>query len=263
MARTGSWRERSSERSEAVKRRPSKPLAAALTMTRSTGPPARGLGPPHGADLGLFGIALDHRAVLDAQLGGDALGLAFVDVDDQHPAAQAIQASGGAGDHAHAAARGLALAQFVDHELEAGQAAHAREQHDVVDGLGQKVRGARFQALDTIGAAVEGRDQHHRDVAGDRVFLELAADGEAVHAGHHDVQQDDVGQVARGHGQGRRAVHGAGDFVVLGRQLGLEQADIGLDVVDDEDPGAHAAGTLSSRRLMVSRKWTTEMGLEM
>ena len=40
MASTGSWRVRSSDRRAAVNRKPSKLLAAALTMTRSTGPPA-------------------------------------------------------------------------------------------------------------------------------------------------------------------------------------------------------------------------------
>jgi hypothetical protein len=201
-----------------------------------------------GADLGLLGIGFDDRAMLDRQFGGDALGLAFVVVDDQHPAAQAVQARGGAGDHAHAAARGLALAQFVDHQLEAGQAAHAGEQHDVVDRLGQEVRGAGFQALDAVGAAVQRRDQHHGDVAGGGVFLEFAADGEAVHAGHHHVQQDHVGQLARRQGQGGGAVIGDGDLIIFGRQLGLEQADIGLDVVDDQDARAHEP-TLSSNRL--------------
>jgi hypothetical protein len=192
-----------------------------------------------GADLGLHGIGFDHRAMLDRQLGGHALGLALVVVDHQHPAAQAVQSRGGAGDHADAAARGLALAQFVQDQLEARQAAHAGEQHDVVDRLGQEVRSARLQALDAVGAAIQRRDQHHGDVAGDGVFLEFLADGEAVHAGHHHVQQDHVGQFVGRDGQGRGAVIGHRDLVILSRQLGLEQADIGLDIVDDQDARAH------------------------
>jgi len=80
-----------------------------------------------GGQQRLFRIALDHRAVLDRQLRGDALGLALVVVADHDPPARAGQARGGAGDHADPAAGGLALAQFVDHRLQARQAAHARK----------------------------------------------------------------------------------------------------------------------------------------
>ena len=34
-------------------------------------------------------------------------------------------------------------------------------------------------------------------------------------------------------------VHGGDDVEILGRELGLEQLDVGEDVVDDEDAGGH------------------------
>ena len=60
--------------------------------------------------------------------------------------------------------------------------------------------------------------------------------------------------------QGGRPVRGAQHLVIFGFQLGLQQADVGLDVVDDTDTRTHRDQPI--RRLMVSRKWTTEIGLE-
>ena len=194
-----------------------------------------------GGQHGLVGLALDHRTMLDGQFGRDALGLAQVVVDDEDAAARPAQARGRARDHAHAAARGLAVAQLVDHRLQARQAAHAGEQHHVVDGLGQEVVGARFQAGDPIGAAVQRGHQHHGHVAGQRIVLQPTADVEAVHAGHHHVEQHDIGQFGGRHRQRRRAVVGRQHLVVLRRQLGLEQAHVRFDVIDDEDARGHAS----------------------
>ena len=192
-----------------------------------------------GGHQGDFGIALDHRPMLDGQLRGDALGLALMIIDDQHPAPRAAQTRRRPGDHAHAAAGGLAVAKFVDHHLQAGQAAHAREQHHVVDGLSEEFVGAGLKARDTVAAAVQGGDQHHRHVPGLRIVLQPAADLKAVHAGHHHVQQDDVGLFAGGDGQRRRSVVRRQDVVIFGGQLGFEQADIGLDIIDDENARGH------------------------
>ena len=147
----------------------------------------------------LFRIRLHDRPVVHRQFGRQTLGLTGVVVDNHHPAAGPAQAFGHAGDNAHAPARRLALAKFVDYRLQARQAAHPRKQHHVVDGLGQKLVGAGFQALDAVVAAVQSRHHHHRDVTGDVVFLQALADREAIHARHHYVEQNDVRFFLRGH----------------------------------------------------------------
>src|SRR6185436_16694978 len=37
-----------------------------------------------------------------------------------------------------------------------------------------------------------GGNEDHRDIASDRVMLELFARGEAVHPGHYDIEQDKI-----------------------------------------------------------------------
>ena len=57
------------------------------------------------------------------------------------------------------------------------------------------------------------------------------------------------------------AVHGGDDLEIFSRQLGLEQPDIGENVVDDENAGGHCG---AFRKLStVCRKLITEIGLEM
>ena len=56
------------------------------------------------------------------------------------------------------------------------------------------------------------------------------------------------------------AVHGGHDVEILRRQLRLEQAHIGEDVVDDEDARRHAG--FFRYPSMVWRKLRTEMGFE-
>ena len=71
------------------------------------------------------------------------------------------------------------------------------------------------------------------------VVLEDAATLEAIHAGHHDVQQDQVGLPVAGPFDRLEPVARAGDLIVFGRKLGLQQARVGGDVVNDEDARCH------------------------
>jgi hypothetical protein len=71
-----------------------------------------------------------------------------------------------------------------------------------------------------------------------RVF-QPAANLKAVHARHHDVEQHDVARALLADRQRIRAVHGCEHVEIFGRQLGLEQFDVRMDVVDDENAGRH------------------------
>ena len=63
---------------------------------------------------------------------------------------------------------------------------------DVVDRLGEEIVGAGLEPLHLVRRLVERRDHDHRHVHGPGRALDAAADLEAVHARHHDVEQHHV-----------------------------------------------------------------------
>jgi hypothetical protein len=89
----------------------------------------------------------------------------------------------GRGAHQHLSVSILSRARFPS----------PRDQRDVFDRLGEKVVGARLEPLHPVGRLVERGDNDHRDVLRARLGLEPPANLETVHAGHHHVEQDDVG----------------------------------------------------------------------
>lgn len=101
---------------------------------------------------------------------------------------------------------------------------------------------------------------------GGGVGLEPRADLEAVHAGHHDVQQHDVRAAVAAKLQRFRPVGDGDDVEIFGGKARFEEFDIGKEIVDDQNTGGHVAGVpslLSARKeLTVSRNFATEMGLE-
>ncbi|MNJ31208.1 hypothetical protein D3C77_258350 [compost metagenome] len=195
------------------------------------------------------------------QLLGHQLRLKAVVVDDQDPAARPLEAGHAAGVDADAAAALLALAQFVHDHLQPGQALDPRHQDDVVQRLGQEIVGPRLQPLDTVVSAIQRRHQHNGNMPGVGRRLDAPTGLEPVHAGHHHVQQNQVGLFRARQADGADAVMAGEDVVVFERQLGLEQAHIRLDVVDHQDSRAHAAPCARCFRT-VSRHEMTEIGLE-
>ena len=71
-----------------------------------------------------------------------------------------------------------------------------------VEGLEDVVHGAGLEAGDHVGAFDFGGEEKDGDVGGGGVGLEAAADFQAVHARHHDVEQDEFG------GRGRNGIEG-------------------------------------------------------
>jgi len=131
---------------------------------------------------------------------------------------------------------------------------------NVVDRLGKEVVGARLEAAHPVLRLIERRYHDHRDVQGGRIGLDPAADLDAIHPRHHHVEQHDVRFDALDAFERVQSVHRGRHLEIFGHELRLEQANIGQNVVDNQHFGSHA---LPFRKpSMVSRKLTTEIGLE-
>ena len=70
---------------------------------------------------------------------------------------------------------------------------HPCQQNGRPNGLGDVVHRAKGQATGFVVVGVHGRHKNHRYAAQRGVGLQVLDDGVAVHARHHDVQQNDVG----------------------------------------------------------------------
>lgn len=119
-----------------------------------------------------------------------------------------------------AVGRGLAHPPLVHHHLEAHQRAGAREQRQIVHRLGEEIVGTAFQRLDPVGDLGKRRHHDHRNVRGVRIGLDPAADVEAIHLRHHDVEQDDVGRRRGDLGERDGAAFRFGDLEILGFEFG-------------------------------------------
>ncbi len=208
----------------------------------------------------LVRVRLDVDVVMGAQRLGQALGGTGAIVDDQDAAAPAVVGvrRGEGRDHAQRDGGVGAIAQFVDHHLEPGQRTDARDQRDLVDRLGEEIVGAGFQPAHAVRRLVERGDHDDRQVRGRELALQPAADLEAVHARHHDVEQDDVAQPLLADRDRVRAVGRGEDVEIFRGEARLEQLDVGKDVVDDEDARGHRFTWLrgngrSSRRISPPR----------
>ena len=203
-----------------------------------------------GAEQRVVRIGLDLDLLLLAQHRRDPLVGRRAVVDDQHPAAAAgIGQRLALGQFDADVARGQrAHAQLVDHHLEPRQRAHPRGQRQFGDRLGQKIVGAGFQPAHLVGRLVERRDHHHRNVVGGGIAFQPPAHFEAVHVGHHDVEQHEVALGALADRQRFLAAHGGDDVEIFRRQPRFEQLHIGRDVVDDKNAGGHGFASALPRK---------------
>ena len=119
--------------------------------------------------------------------------------------------------------------------LQAG--ADARLQEHRVERLGQVVVGAELDAAHHAVDVVERRDHDHRNVAQPGIVLEAAQHREAVHLGHHDVEQDQVDRFAGQPVEGVPAMDRGHRLVLEQLQLLRQHVAIERLVVDDQDAG--------------------------
>ena len=131
-----------------------------------------------------------------------------------------------------------ALDPAQQHVHAGGQLAH-RER------LGHVVVGADAEADQHVGLVVpRGEHQHRHRPLG----LHPAADLQAVEAGQHDVEDQQVGLPGLGGVHGGRAVAGRLHLEALGAQPGRDGVDDRRVVLDDQDP---ALGARGGRRAVV------------
>src|SRR5262252_3217492 len=122
-------------------------------------------------------------------------------------------------------------AELDDVELRAD----AGEELGAVDRLGQELADAAVHALEPRVEVVTGGEEDDRDAGA--AVAQRGADLEAVHAGHHDVEQDQVDTPLADHAQAFLARVGLLRAVSLAlQQAGGNVARTGV-VVDHEDAG--------------------------
>src|SRR3984957_16721501 len=85
-----------------------------------------------------------------------------------------------------------AAAQLIDRKLEPNQRANARDQRDLVDGLGQEVVSAGFETAHAIGWPVKRGQENDRQMSGVWRGSQPSANLETVHSRHLHVEEDDV-----------------------------------------------------------------------
>ena len=121
---------------------------------------------------------------------------------------------------------GVAGARPAQHRLD------ARHQLARAERLGQVVVGADREADDLVDLL--GAGGQHQDV-GVRELADPPADLQAVDAGQHQVEDDQVRARVAGQREGGRAVAGRQDVVAVAFEVALDELDQVLLVVDDED----------------------------
>ena len=122
-----------------------------------------------------------------------------------------------------------------------------------IDRFAQEIAGPGRDAHHALHPLGERGDNQDRDVGRAGVFLKPPADFEAVHAGHHHVQQDDVGRPLFDFLQGLLAVLGFDNFIAVRLQRIAQQCAVCFIVVHDQHETAAAQG--ARRRRIYYESW--------
>ncbi len=123
-----------------------------------------------------------------------------------------------------------------------------------MDGLAQVCIGPVFEALQPGFQPRLGGDQNDGDLPGGRRFLDLPQQLVAVHAGHHQVGYDQVGQFPFGGVPGFDPV-GDGDDVVPGPDQHAPEEDAQIRVVlGQQHPVGSRQRILARRKLGIERR---------
>jgi len=128
---------------------------------------------------------------------------------------------------------------LVGQPFEPREVSDARDERQVVDRFGEEIVGAGFEPLQQIAGLIERGDHDHGDMLRPEIRLEPPADFEAVHARHHDVEEDDVGRLPAADLEGLCSAVRRPDLEILCHQPRFEQLQIGEHVVDDQNAGSH------------------------
>ena len=117
-----------------------------------------------------------------------------------------------------------------------------------IEGLGQVVVGAGVEAAHLVLGAAQGGEHQDRDARGPLVAPQPLAEGEAIHLGQHQIQQDQVGAVLKGQGLALDAVIGAVHLKATMLQVARHQVAHVAVVFDQQDAGLHGGSPLVACR---------------
>ncbi len=127
------------------------------------------------------------------------------------------------------------LVDLVVQFLDAQHRLHARHQRRLVDRLGQVFVGAGVEPGDDVLAVGLRGHQDDRRERHLLVRLDALGDLDAVELRHHDVEQDQVGQMLLGGDERLLAVGGLQQLVAVDAEPRDQNVAVGLVVVDDQD----------------------------
>ncbi len=147
-----------------------------------------------------------------------------------------------------------------------GEGAHPGDELPRIDRLVEEVVRPDVQTEDLVRHLRQGRQHGDRNPGRPPVRLEGPADREAVHGGHHHVEENAVGQPLLHCPERREAVRGRRDLEALLPQDLLDQVEVLGLVVDDENAvrGAHRFPPRERTwALTASAKVDTSTGLAM
>ena len=112
---------------------------------------------------------------------------------------------------------------------------HPSPHHRRVDGLVDEIDPAGLQGAGLALGVGAGGDEDHRDVASGRVRLEPFTDLITIQVGHHDIEQDQVGNLALGERIERLLAGGHEPDLIVLLQDPQQDLDIGRHVIDNQD----------------------------
>ena len=120
-------------------------------------------------------------------------------------------------------------------EFQAHVRLHPRQQFLGDEGLGDVVHGARVERAQQQVAILRRGEEDRGHAVHCRDLLQRRQQFEAIHAGHHHVQQDEVRSRFGSQRQRVDAVVGAVDPVTVAFQQGAHHANVRGLVIDDQD----------------------------
>ncbi len=136
----------------------------------------------------------------------------------------------------------IRLAEILCQAAELQLDAYASEDFVLVERLGDVVDRAGFQPLDLGGGIGEGGEKDHRDLRHAGILLQSERHLVPVEAGHHHVQEHEIGSVLQGQPKSLFAVLGFEQDARLLAEDSTQEQQVGRVVVGDQDPAHGRVG---------------------
>ena len=133
----------------------------------------------------------------------------------------------------------FSILEFVGEGLQAQQGTDARIQFGHVDWLVKEIVGSGFDAADAMTLIRQAGDKNDGNQARLRARFDFVTDFEAIAAGHHDVEENQVRIERRTGVEGVISVAGRAHVIFLPPQQQLQAAAHVNIVIDDKDFPVH------------------------